>query len=42
MMKLRKHHGYGFLKLTASYNAIIKKIISYKTEKNSLSYPNGP
>ena len=29
MMKLRKYHSHGFIKLSKLYNAIIQKVMSY-------------
>ena len=36
MMKLRKYHSHEFLKLSKLYNAIIQKVMSYKTEQEFL------
>ena len=36
VMKLRKYHNHEFLKLSYLYDAIIRKVISYKTEPEFL------
>ena len=36
MMKLRKYHTHGFIKLSKLYNAIIQKFMSYKIEQEFL------
>ena len=36
VMKLRKYHSHEFLKLSKLYNAIIQKVMSYKTEQEFL------
>ena len=36
MMKLRKYHSHEFLKLSKLHNAIIEKVMSYKTQQKFL------